>query len=48
LHAHGIRRQLFRTIAARLRRIAMKYALVDDLQDLYQEILLQLWRGLGI
>jgi len=38
---------IFQTNAARLRRIAMKYAPVDDVQDLYQEILLQLWRSLG-
>ena len=31
----------------RLRKIARKYAAADDFQDLYQEILLQLWRSLG-
>ena len=33
---------------AGIRRIAQRHAAVDDFQDLYQEILLQLWRTLGI
>jgi RNA polymerase sigma-70 factor, ECF subfamily len=37
---------LFRTYDARLRRIAKKFAAADDVEDLYQEILLQLWRSL--
>jgi RNA polymerase sigma-70 factor, ECF subfamily len=37
---------LFRTYDVRLRRIARKYAAADEVEDLYQEILLQLWRSL--
>jgi RNA polymerase sigma-70 factor, ECF subfamily len=38
---------ILQTNDVRFRRIARKYAAADDTQDLYQEILLQLWRSLG-
>ena len=38
---------ILQTNDLRLRKIARKYAAADDFQDLYQEILLQLWRSLG-
>jgi RNA polymerase sigma-70 factor, ECF subfamily len=37
---------ILRTNDLRLRKIAKRYAAADDCQDLYQEILLQLWRSL--
>jgi RNA polymerase sigma-70 factor, ECF subfamily len=37
---------ILQTNDLRLRKIAKRYAAADDCQDLYQEILLQLWRSL--